>query len=174
VDKIFGGVIDQNFRPSVDKGIRARMSEGVLAGYPFVDARASLVDGKTHPVDSKDIAFQIAGREVFKKAVMMCNPVLLEPVMNLEIEVPDECMGDVIGDLNSRRGRVITTDQAGGVTIIKATCPLAELLRYAPDLDSMTSGRGTYSMELSHYEEVPKRVADEIIAKYNKRKTEEQ
>ncbi|MFA6450423.1 MAG: elongation factor G [bacterium] len=173
-DKIFGGVIDQNFRPSVDKGIRARMAEGVLAGYPFVDVRASLVDGKTHPVDSKDIAFQIAGREVFKKAVMMCNPILLEPIMNLEIEVPDECMGDVIGDLNSRRGRVVTTDQASGSTIIKATCPLAELLRYAPDLDSMTSGRGTYSMELSHYEEVPKRVADEIIAKYNKRKTEEQ
>ncbi len=173
-DKIFGGVIDQNFRPSVDKGIRARMAEGILAGYPVVDVRVSLVDGKTHPVDSKDIAFQIAGREVFKKAVMMCNPVLLEPIMNLEIEVPDECMGDVIGDMNSRRGRVVNTDQVpGGITVIKAQAPLAELLRYAPDLDAMTSGRGTYSMELSHYEEVPKRVADDIIAKYNKRKAEE-
>jgi len=174
VDKIFGGVIDQNFRPSVDKGIRAKMAEGILAGYPVVDVRASLVDGKTHPVDSKDIAFQVAGREVFKKAAMMCNPILIEPIMNLEIEVPDECMGDVIGDLNSRRGRVSNTEQANGSTIIKATAPLAEMLRYAPDLDSMTSGRGTYSMELSHYEEVPKRVADEIVARYNKQKTEDQ
>ncbi|HOX28830.1 MAG TPA: EF-Tu/IF-2/RF-3 family GTPase, partial [bacterium] len=172
VDKIFGGVIDQNFRPSVDKGVRARMSEGILAGYPVVDVRVSLVDGKTHPVDSKDIAFQIAGREVFKKAVMMCDPVLLEPIMMVEIEVPDECMGDVIGDMNSRRGRVVSTEQANQITTIKTTVPLSEMLRYAPDLDSMTSGRGTYSMELYSYEEVPKRVADEIIAKYNKSRAE--
>jgi elongation factor G len=172
-DKIFGGVIDQSFRPSVDKGIRAKMAEGILAGYPVSDVRASLVDGKTHPVDSKDIAFQIAGREVFKKAAMLCDPVLLEPIMSVEIEVPDECMGDVIGDLNSRRGRVSNTEQANQLTIIKAIVPLSEMLRYAPDLDSMTSGRGTYTMELAHYEEVPKRVADEIIAKYNKRKAAE-
>ncbi|HOC94266.1 MAG TPA: elongation factor G [bacterium] len=169
-DKIFGGVIDQNFRPSVDKGVRAKMAEGILAGYPVVDVRVSLVDGKTHPVDSKDIAFQVAGREVFKKAAMMCNPILLEPVMSVEIEAPDECMGDVIGDINSRRGRVNSTEQAAGATIIKAQVPLAEMLRYAPDLDAMTSGRGTYTMELGHYEEVPKRVADEIVAKYNKQR----
>ncbi|HOO56526.1 MAG TPA: elongation factor G [bacterium] len=173
VDKIFGGSIDQNFRPSVDKGIRQKMAEGILAGYPVVDVRVSLVDGKTHPVDSKDIAFQTAGREVFKKAAMMCNPILLEPVMNVEIEIPDECMGDVIGDINSRRGRVSTTEQASGATIVKAQIPLSEMLRYAPDLDSMSSGRGTFTMEPSTYEEVPKRVADEIISRYNKQKEEE-
>lgn len=173
-DKIFGGVIDQSFRPSVDKGIRAKMAEGILAGYPVVDIRASLVDGKTHPVDSKDIAFQIAGREVFKKAASLCNPILLEPVMNVEIDVPDECMGDVIGDINSRRGRIVNTEQANRTTIIKVLVPLAEMLRYAPDLDAMTSGRGTYTMGLDHYEEVPKRVADEIIARYNKRKADEE
>jgi len=173
VDKIFGGVIDQTFRPSVDKGIQAKMAEGILAGYPVTDVRVSLVDGKTHPVDSKDIAFQIAGREVFRKAFEMSNPVLLEPVMNVEIEVPDDCMGDVIGDINSRRGRVSSTEQTPGGTVIKCSVPLAEMLRYAPDLDSMTSGRGTYSMEVGHYEEVQKRVADEIIDKYHKKKTED-
>lgn len=172
IDKIFGGVIDQQYRPSVDKGIQARMAEGVLAGCPVTDIKISLVDGKTHPVDSKDIAFQVAGREVFKKAFDMCGPILLEPIMEVEVEVPDECMGDVIGDINSRRGRVAGTTQASGSTIITAKAPLAELLRYAPELDAMTSGRGTYSMEISHYEEVPKRVADDIIAKYHRKKEE--
>lgn len=174
VDKIFGGSIDQVFRPSVDKGIQAVMANGVIAGYPVTDIRVSLVDGKTHPVDSKDIAFQVAGREVFKKAFMQCAPILLEPIMNVEIEIPDECMGDVIGDINSRRGRVSTTEQGNNVTIIKASVPLAEMLRYAPDLDSMTSGRGTYTMELGRYEEVPKRVADEIIEKHKKQQAEEE
>lgn len=172
IDKIFGGVIDQQYRPSVDKGIQARMAEGILAGCPVTDIKISLVDGKTHPVDSKDIAFQVAGREVFKKAFDMCAPILLEPVMDVEVEVPDECMGDVIGDVNSRRGRVANTTQANNATVIKAKVPLAEMLRYAPELDAMTSGRGTYSMELSHYEEVPKRVADDIVAKYHRSKEE--
>ncbi len=174
VDKIFGGAIDQVFRSSVDKGIQAVTAQGVIAGYPVTDVRVSLVDGKTHPVDSKDIAFQVAGREVFKKAFLQCHPILLEPIMNVEIEIPDECMGDVIGDINSRRGRVITTEQGNNVTIVKVTVPLSEVLRYAPDLDSMTSGRGTYTMELGHYEEVPKRVAEEIIARYNKKMNKEE
>lgn len=174
VDKIFGGVIDQSFRPSVNKGITARMAEGIIAGYPVTDVRVYLVDGKTHPVDSKDIAFQIAGREVFKKAVESADPALLEPVMNVEIEVPDECMGDIIGDVNSRRGRVSTVDQGTGAKIIKALIPMAEMLRYAPDLDSMTSGRGSYTMELSHYEEVPRRVMQDIVDAYKKRRAAEE
>lgn len=174
VDKIFGGVIDNSLRPSVNKGILARLPMGIVAGCPVTDVRVSLVDGKTHPVDSKDVAFQVAGRQVFKKAFLMADPILLEPVMNVEIEVPDECMGDIIGDVNTRRGRVGTVDQGPGGKVIKALIPLAEMLRYAPDLDSMTSGRGVYSMELSHYDEVPKKVANEIIEKHAKQKADEE
>lgn len=174
VDKIFGGVIDQSFRPSVNKGVQARMTTGIVAGYPVTDIRVSLVDGKTHPVDSKDIAFQVAGRQVFKKAFLMADPILLEPIMNVDIEVPDECMGDIIGDVNSRRGRVITVDQAPGGKVIKASVPLAEMLRYAPDLDSMTSGRGSYGMEVASYEEVPRKIADGIIEAYKKKREEDE
>jgi elongation factor G len=164
VDKIFGGAIDQQFRPSVDKGVQAAMAEGVLAGFPVVDVRVSLVDGKTHPVDSKDIAFQTAGREAFRKAAELASPVLLEPIMNVEIRVPEDAMGDVIGDMNSRRGHVLGMEQNGRWQIIRAQVPLAEMARYHTDLRGLTRARGSFKMELSHYAEVPRDQQEKIIA----------
>ncbi len=172
VDKIFGGVIDQAFRPSVDKGIQAKMAEGVIAGYPVVDVRVSLVDGKTHPVDSKDIAFQVAGREAFKKAFLQCNPVILEPIMKIEITVPQAHMGDIMGDLNSRRGRILTSGTEGPMAIIQALVPMAEILTYQADLKSMTGGEGSYSLEFDHYDPVPPHIQKQIIEAYEKRQTE--
>jgi elongation factor G len=163
VDKIVGGVIDQSFRPSVDKGVQSKMHEGVIAGFPVVGVRVSLVDGKTHPVDSKDIAFQVAGREAFKKAVADAGPTLLEPIMNVEVVVPEECYGDVLGDLNSRRGRVQGMDSASGNSIIKAQAPMAEMLSYSATLNSITGGRGEYHMEFSHYDEVPAHLREKVI-----------
>ena len=163
-DKIVGGVIDHQFRPSVDKGIRSKMTEGVVAGYPVTGVRVSLVDGKTHPVDSKDIAFQIAGREAFKKAVLDARPVLLEPIMNVEIVAPEECMGDVVGDLNSRRGRVVGMEPKGHNQVIKCTVPLAEMLSYPATLNSLTSGRGSFHMEVASYEQVPAHIQEKVVA----------
>jgi elongation factor G len=140
------------------------MAEGVVAGYPVVDIRVSLVDGKTHPVDSKDIAFQVAGREAFKKGVHDARPTLLEPTMSVEIVVPEETMGDIVGDLNSRRGRVIGMDQKGHTQVIRATCPLAEMLSYSATLNSITSGRGSFHMEVASYDEVPTHLQEKIIA----------
>ncbi|MBN1417201.1 MAG: elongation factor G, partial [Planctomycetes bacterium] len=165
VDKIVGGVIDTSFRPSVDKGIQAKMAEGVLAGYPVVDVRVSLVDGKTHPVDSKDIAFQIAGREAFKKAFMDAKPVILEPIVKMEITVPQGNMGDIMGDLNQRRGRIVNTASEGNFVTISASVPLAEIQTYQADLKSITGGQGTYLIELDRYEVVPSHVQEQIIAK---------
>ncbi|MFC1783517.1 elongation factor G [Planctomycetota bacterium] len=166
IDKIFGGSIDQGFRPSVDKGCQRAIAEGVMAGFPVVDVKVSLVDGKTHPVDSKDIAFQIAGREVFKIAFMAANPILLEPIVNMEVTVPTENVGDITGDLSGRRGRVQGQDiLPGGMAAIKAQVPLAEVQQYNSQLKSVTGGQGSYSMELSHYEPVPPNVAQQIIAK---------
>jgi elongation factor G len=167
-DKIFGGVIDQSLRPSVDKGIQAKMAEGVIAGYPVVDVRVRLVDGKTHPVDSKDIAFQIAGREVFKKCVMQCNPVLLEPIVKMQILVPQSNMGDVMGDMNGRRGRIVTSGSEGSMAMIEATVPLAEVQNYQADLKSMTGGECQYSVELDHYEIVPPNIQKNIVAAFEK------
>jgi len=166
VDKIFGGSIDQPFRPSVDKGCQAAMNEGVIAGFPVVDVKVSLVDGKTHPVDSKDIAFQIAGREAFRKAFHACKPVLLEPIVNIEVTVPSENVGDITGDLAGRRGRIQGQDiLPGGMAVIKAQVPLSEVQQYNSQLKSVTGGQGSYSMELSHYEVVPGNVQQQIIAK---------
>ncbi|KPK76792.1 MAG: hypothetical protein AMJ79_05385 [Phycisphaerae bacterium SM23_30] len=166
IDKIFGGAIDQGFRPSVDKGCQKSMAEGVMAGFPVVDVKVSLVDGKTHPVDSKDIAFQVAGREVFRKAFMAANPILLEPIVNMEVIVPNENVGDITGDLSGRRGRVQGQDMLpGGMAAIRAQVPLAELQQYNSQLKSVTGGQGSYSMELSHYEPVPPNIAQQIIAK---------
>ncbi len=164
VDKIFGGAIDQAFRPSVDKGIQAQMKEGVIAGYPVVDVKVSLTDGKTHPVDSKDIAFQIAGRGAFKEAFMKCKPVLLEPIVHLEVTVPNDNVGDIQGDLASRRGRPEGQDMLpGGLSVITGRVPLAEMSDYHSRLSSITGGQGSYSMELSHYEPVPGNVQQQII-----------
>jgi len=173
LDKIVGGVVPQQYRPAVEKGIVEAMAEGVLAGYPVVDLRVSLVDGSFHTVDSSEMAFKIAGSLGFKKGVLECQPTLLEPIVNIDIEIPDEYMGDVIGDLNSRRGKVLGMDSVGGHQIIKGQVPLAEILKYAPDLRSMTSGRGTFTYEHSHYEEVPAFIAEKIIAESKKQKEEE-
>ena len=173
LDKIFGGSIDQPFRPSVDKGCQAAMTDGVIAGYPVVDVKVSLVDGKTHPVDSKDIAFQIAGREAFRKAFAECKPALLEPIVNIEVTVPAENVGDITGDLAGRRGRVQGQDMLpGNLAIIKAQVPLAEIQQYNSQLKSVTGGQGSFSMELSHYEPVPSNVQQQIIAKAQAEKQE--
>ena len=174
VDKIFGGAIDQPFRPSVDKGIQNKMAEGVVAGYPVVDFGVELIDGKTHPVDSKDIAFQIAGREVFKKAVMQANPVLLEPIVNMEVTVPTRNMGDITGDVNSRRGRIVGMDQQGNFQTIRARVPLAEVTNYDAELRSITGGEGSYTIEFSHYDMVPANVAQKVIEQSRKGREEEE
>ena len=164
IDKIVGGVIDQPLRPSVDKGVRAKLEEGILAGYPIVDVRVSLVDGKTHPVDSKDVAFQIAGREVFKKAFEMASPILLEPVVELKVTVPVEYTGDIMGDLSSRRGKVGGMEEpVGKLQTITAKVPEAEVQSYSSTLRSLTQGRGFYSKTFSHYEQVPAEQAKKII-----------
>ena len=173
VDKIFGGSIDQPFRPSVDKGCQSAMVDGVLGGFPVVDVRVSLVDGKTHPVDSKDIAFQIAGREAFRKAFMQCKPALLEPIVNIEVTVPAENVGDITGDLAGRRGRVQGQEiLPGNFAVIKAQVPLAELQQYNSQLKSVTGGQGSYSMELSHHEAVPSNVQQQVIARVQAKKEE--
>ncbi|UCC86422.1 MAG: elongation factor G [Anaerolineales bacterium] len=170
--EVFGGAISSSFQPSIQKGIRQVMGNGPLAGYPVVDVKAVVFDGKEHPVDSKDIAFQIAGREVFKQAFKNGNPVLLEPIMNMSITVPDEFMGDVMGDLTTRRGRVQGTDQERGNAIVHAQAPLADIQRYATDLRSFTQGRGIYTLTFSHYEQVPAHLQAEVIAQAERERQE--
>lgn len=162
-DEIKGGVIPTNFIPAVEKGIRSAMKEGPVAGYPVVDVKVTLFYGKHHPVDSSDMAFQTAASMAFKDAMSQGAPVLLEPIMDVEISVPNQFMGDVIGDLNSKRGRVMGVEPSGKRQIIKAQAPLAEMFRYAIDLKSMTSARGSFSMESSHYAQVPNEVSKKIV-----------
>lgn len=166
VDKIVGGVIPQQYRPAVEKGILEAMEKGVIAGYPFVDLKVSLIDGSYHNVDSSEMAFKIAGSLAFKKGVLEAQPILLEPIMNVEVRVPKDFVGDVMGDLNSRRGRVLGMDSAARHEVINAQVPQAEILLYALDLTSMTGGRGTFSVQFSHYEEVPAHIAEKIVAAY--------
>jgi len=163
VDQIVGGAIPRNYIPAVEKGVREAMAGGYLAGYQMVDVRVTLYDGSYHDVDSSDIAFKIAASMGFKNAVEKAKPVLLEPIMNMEIAVPDECMGDVIGDLNSRRGKVLGMDTKGHTQVIKSRVPMSEVLKYATDLRSITSGRGEFHMEFSHYEELPAHLAEKVI-----------
>jgi len=172
VDKIVGGVIPRQFIPSVEKGVRKAMDDGFLAGYPIVDFRATVYDGKYHPVDSSDISFQIAGTLAVKNAVDGADPYLLEPIMNVEIMVPEAFMGDVIGDLNAKRGRILGMESEGGLQLVRAQVPMAEMLRYSIDLRSITGGRGTFSMEFSHYEEVPSHIASKIIEASKEEKKE--
>ena len=171
-NKIVGGAISSVYIPSVEKGVKQVLASGPVAGYPVVDVKAIVYDGKEHPVDSKDIAFQIAGREVFKQCVLNARPILLEPIYDVEVKVPEECMGDVMGDLSSRRGKIMGMDSQGHFQIIKAKVPLAELDRYATTLRSLTSGRGIHSRSLSHYEPVPKELETKVIeaAKADKEK----
>ncbi len=170
VDAIVGGVIPKTYIPAVEKGIREAAQKGVLAGFPTIDFKVTLDDGSFHAVDSSEMAFKIAGSLAFKKAVAEANPVLLEPIMNVTVITPDEYMGDIMGDLNSRRGRVLGMDSEGKNQVIKAQVPLAEFLTYAPDLRSMTGGRGMFTMEFSHYDEVPAQIADKIIEEVNREK----
>lgn len=170
--EVFGGAISSSFQPSIQKGIRQIKDNGPVAGYPVVDVKAVVFDGKEHPVDSKDIAFQIAGREVFKLAFREGNPVLLEPIMDMTITVPEEFMGDVMGDLTTRRGRVQGTDQERGNVIVHAQAPLADIQRYATDLRSLTQGRGIYAVAFSHYEQVPAHLQAEIIAQAERERQE--
>ncbi len=163
VNDVFGGAIPKNFIPSVEKGIRAAAERGYLAGFPVVDFRASLYDGKYHDVDSSDMAFQIAGRLAFREGMAQARPALLEPIMLVEVYAPDQYMGDVMGDLSSRRGHVSGTETRGHNVIVKAKVPLAEMLSYATTLTSMTQGRASYSMEFSHYDFVPNELAQKII-----------
>ncbi|MDD5292260.1 MAG: elongation factor G [Candidatus Omnitrophica bacterium] len=174
VDKVVGGAIPRNYIPSVEKGVKNAMLEGVVAGYPFVDVRVTLYDGSYHDVDSSDIAFQIAGRMAFRKAVLEAGPVLLEPIMDVEVAITEEFMGQISGDINSRRGRVMGMDSRAKYQILKAQVPLAEMFTYAADLRSMTGGRGMYSMSFSHYEIVPPKITQDIIAKYQQTKKQEE
>ncbi len=162
-DKIFGGAIPQQWRPAVEKGIRDAAAKGYLAGYPVVDFKVQLVDGSYHTVDSDDISFQLAGRKAFRNAIEKANPVLLEPIMNVEVIAPQEFSGDLMGDLNARRGRIQGMDARGNQQVIKAQVPLSEMLNYPPALNSITGARGTYHMEFSHYDEVPPHLAQKII-----------
>jgi len=166
--EVFGGAVSSSFRPSIEKGIRQVMEQGVIAGYPVVDVKAAVTDGKEHPVDSKDIAFQIAGREAFKKVMLDADPILLEPINKITITVPEEYTGDVMGDLNTKRARVLGMEQQKGNGIIHAEAPLAEMQRYAADLRSMTQGRGYFSMEFAHLDPVPAHIAEGIIEKAKK------
>jgi len=172
VDKIVGGVVPRQYIPAVEKGIVECMEEGIIAGYPVVDVKVSIVDGSYHTVDSSEMAFKIAGSMGFKKGFMLCQPTLLEPLVTIYIEVPDDYTGDIMGDMSSRRGRVLGMDKKGRNSLIKAQVPLAEILDYAPDITSMTSGRGTYYYEFSHYEEVPANLQEKVIAESQKNKEE--
>jgi elongation factor G len=163
VDDIFGGAVPRNYIPSVEKGVRDCMKRGILAGYPVVDIRVTLYDGSYHEVDSSDMAFQIAASMGLQKVFLDAHPILLEPIMNVEVTAPADSAGDVIGDLNSRRGRIVGMEPSGETAVVRAQAPMAEMLSYEPSLRSMTGGRGGYSMEFSHYEEVPTFLADKVI-----------
>lgn len=174
VDEIFGGAVPKNYIPTVEKGLREAMQKGVLAGFPVIDFRAALYDGSYHPVDSSDMAFKIAASLGFKKAMEQAHPVLLEPIMNVTITVPEASLGDILGDLNGKRARILGMEQSGGKSVITAQAPLAEMQRYATDLRSLTQGRGVFTMEFSHYEEVPSNIAEQIIAKAKKEEEQEE
>ncbi len=163
VDKIFGGSIPQNYRPAVEKGIKDSAARGALAGYPMVDFRVELIDGSYHTVDSDDLSFQMAGRKAFKNMIEKAHPVLLEPIMEVEVVAPQECSGDIMGDLNSRRGRISGMDSKGTMQVVRAQVPMAEMLTYPQTLNSITSARGSYHMGFSHYDEVPVHLSQKIV-----------
>ncbi|VBB05674.1 elongation factor g c-terminus [Lucifera butyrica] len=173
-ESIFGGAVPRQYFPAVEKGIRDALSNGVLAGYPVTDIKVNLFDGSYHDVDSSEMAFKIAASSAFKKGALQAKPVLLEPVYSVEVTVPESYMGDIIGDFNSRRGRILGMEPVGkGLGVVRAQVPLTEVLRYSIDLRSMTQGRGRFDMTFDHYEDVPQRIAENIIASYKKEKTEE-
>ena len=163
VNEVFGGAISKNYMPAIEKGVKTVMQEGVLAGYPVVNVKVAVFDGKEHPVDSKPVAFEIAARQCFKLAFKEAGGVLLEPIMNASVTVPEENMGDILGDFNTRRARVQGMDTKGGRSVVSAQVPLAEMQRYTTDLRSMTGGRGVFTMEFAFYETVPSHIAQEVI-----------
>jgi elongation factor G len=164
-EKVVGGAVPRNYIPAVEKGVNEARLEGVLGGYPVVDVKVTLYDGSSHSVDSSDMAFKIAAAQALKKGLAEGQPVLLEPIVNMTITVPDTLIGDIIGDLNTKRARVLGMNPGDGVNVIQAQAPLAEVQRYAVDLRSMTQGRGTFTTEFSHYEEVPAQITQKVIAK---------
>jgi elongation factor G len=164
VDKIVGGAIPKNYIPAVEKGVNEAMGEGGQAGYPVVDIRTTVYDGSFHPVDSSDICFKIAGAQALKKGLAQGQPILLEPIMNIKVRAPESFTGDIMGDLNGKRGRVLGMNPDNGMNVIEAQVPLAEILRYAIDLKSITQGRASYTTEFSHYEETPPQISQKIIA----------
>ncbi len=168
--KIVGGAISHPFQQSAEKGVRSVLENGVIAGFPITGVKVTLLDGKEHPVDSKDIAFQTAGREAFKEAFLAANPSLLEPIMEVQITVPGNMMGDILGDLNGRRARVLGMDNVVNKSVISAEVPLAEMMRYGNTLRSITGGRGIYTMTHLRYDRLPHHMQAEVIAQY---KTEE-
>ena len=172
MNQVVGGAIPRQYIPAVEKGIVEAMEEGVLAGYPVVDLKVTLYDGSYHTVDSSEMAFKIAGSLAFKKGVLQANPGLLEPIMTVEVAVPDESMGDVIGDLNSKRGRVLGVEAKGKGQAIKAQVPLAEMLEYATQLKAITGDRGDYTMEFSHYDELPLHLKERVVAESKREKEE--
>jgi elongation factor G len=163
-EALVGMNVPRNFVPAVEKGLMESLPKGVQAGYPVVDLKVRFYDGKSHDVDSSEMAFKIAASMCFKKGVQEASPIILEPIMKLEIIVPEENMGDVMGDLNGRRGRVLGMDSEGKYQVIKAQVPMSEVLKYALDLNAMTAGRGSFRMEESHYEELPANLAEKVIA----------
>ncbi|MFH1359571.1 MAG: elongation factor G [Candidatus Omnitrophota bacterium] len=172
VNKIFGGAIPRNYIPSVEKGVHKAVSEGTLAGYQLTNIRVTVVDGSYHEVDSSDMAFQIAGALAFKEAVKTANPVLLEPIMNVSIVIPDEFIGQITGDISSRRGKLMGSEAKGKNQVIKAQVPLSEMFKYATDLRSLTGGRGSYSMKYSHYEPTPAKITQQVVAQKQAEKEE--
>jgi len=162
-EKVVGGAVPRNYIPAVEKGVKEAVHEGILAGFPVVDVRATLYDGSFHPVDSSDICFKIAGAGAFKKGLAEGHPTLLEPIVNIKITVPGDATGDILSDLNTKRGRVMGMTPEGDKNVIEAQVPLAEVQRYAIDLRSLTQGRGTYTMQFSHYEEVPAHITQKIV-----------
>jgi elongation factor G len=165
VSKIVGGVIPKEYIPSAQQGMKEACESGILAGYPVIDLKVTLTDGSYHEVDSSEMAFKIAGSMAMKEAVLKASPVLLEPIMKVEVEVPEDFLGDVMGDLNSRRGQIEGMGTEASVAKVTANVPLAEMFGYATDIRSKTQGRGIFSMEFSHYGEVPRNVAEAIISK---------
>ena len=171
-DRVVGGSVPKNYIPAVEKGVKEAIQDGVLAHFPVVDVKTTLYDGSFHPVDSSEICFKIAGSQAFKKGLALAHPILLEPLVNISITVPRDMTGDIIGDLNTKRARVQGMNPAGDLNIIEAQVPLAEVLRYAIDLKSMTQGRGSYTLEPSHYEQVPAHIIQKITAEREAEKAE--
>ena len=168
-EEVFGGAVPKNYFPAVEKGVREAMAQGILAGYPLGNIKVTLYDGSYHPVDSNEMAFKIAASSGFKKGAEQAAPVLLEPIMDMRITVPEAYMGDIMGDLNSKRGRILGMEPTADhkLQIIQAQAPMSEVQKYVIDLKAMTQGRGKFTMTLDHYEEVPAKIAEKIIAERN-------